>query len=371
MHLVDTTLRDGEQTAGVAFDAETRLRIATMLDEIGVPELEVGIPAMGKEECDNIRAIQKRNLSCRLTGWCRARTDDLEAACACGLKAVHFSFPVSDIHLGVLGKKTDWLFDGLRILIKEARSKFDFISIGAQDASRTDTDMLRQFITAARNAGAHRVRLADTVGIWNPMQTYSVISELKASVPSIILGFHGHNDLGMACANAVSAFQAGADSIDVTVNGLGERAGNSALEEVVMATEISLGITSRIKTSKLTEVCNFVSEAAHRALHESKPIVGSAVFRHESGIHVHALLKDSRAYEPFNPELAGHTPSEFIIGKHSGSAGIKHTLAANGLTLADSDTPAFLTLVRSTSDQKHRSLTSDELISLYNTRFAG
>jgi homocitrate synthase NifV len=318
MWIVDTTLRDGEQTAGVAFTRKERLRIARLLAETGLTELEVGTPAMGDGEMADLRAISRLDLGCRLTAWCRARVDDVDRAAACLVNAVHLSVPGSPILLAAMGKSEAWVLDRIGDTADHARRHFDFVSLGVQDASRADPQFLASCARAARQAGVDRLRLADTVGIWNPFQVQLALAKLQGEVPGLPLGFHGHNDLGMATANTVAAVLAGAASVDVTVNGLGERAGNASLEEVVMALQLTADCSCGIDTRRFGELSSLVARASGRAIPPGKPIVGSGVFRHESGLHVRAIRIDGRAYEPFPASRVGHRATEFVRGKHSG-----------------------------------------------------
>lgn len=332
--LVDTTLRDGEQAAGVAFTRAQAVTIAGKLAEAGVPELEIGTPAMGDSEVSKMQHIVLAKLGCRTTAWCRAKEFDIEAAARAGVDAVHISLPVSDIHLAALQKSREWVLERLMELTQLARQHFAYVSIGAQDASRASWSWLQEFAANVCSSQANRLRLADTVGIWDPLTCHETVQKLRLATPQLELGFHSHNDLGMATANALAAIRAGADSVDVTVNGLGERTGNAALEEVVMALEVTGCGTAGLVTSELSDLCQLVASYSHRPIHCQKPIVGPSAFLHESGIHVHALLRDRRTYEPFSPERVGAPPSSFVLGKHSGLSAIQHHCEQVGLTIA-------------------------------------
>jgi homocitrate synthase NifV len=319
--LVDSTLRDGEQAPGVAFSLKQSLEIASMLAAVGVIELEVGTPAMGKAEQQKIRHIVQMLPQVRCTAWCRATRDDLLDARNSGVSAVHLSVPVSAIQLGALRRDWQWVYTTLRPLIAQAKSEFSYVSVGAQDASRAELGELIQLARFLADLGVNRLRLADTVGIWTPIQCHAVVSGMVASVaPGLAIGVHCHDDLGMATANSVVAWHAGATSVDVTVNGLGERAGNAALEEVVMALELSAPGTSGLNPQGLAGLSRLVEEYSKQPLPRNKAVVGAAAFTHESGIHVHAMLRDARTYEPFAPERVGHSGRQFVLGKHSGSA---------------------------------------------------
>ncbi len=304
-YFADTTLRDGNQTPGVCLTRQQKIAIAQALDALGVDELECGIPAKGAQEIADLQALAQLGLSVRLTSWCRARSSDIDAAIAAGLPGIQISFPVSGILLRAFNKTESWIFDTLEPLIRQARAFTPYVSVGAQDASRADITLLSEFAHAAQLAGAFRLRIADTVGILNPFQTFDLVSKIHQARPGMILEFHGHNDLGMATANTLAAFMAGAQHLSTTMTGLGERAGNAATEQVALAIEKTAGAPSRLDKLRIKDVCNLVANIAGRPIEADKPIVGSDVFTHASSIHCFALHRDPLAYQPFSPDEVG------------------------------------------------------------------
>lgn len=332
--MIDTTLRDGEQAPGVSFSRASKLDIARGLDRAGIDELEVGTPVMGGPVQEDIRRIAELGLRCRLSVWCRAHPADLAAATRCQVEGVHFSLPVSNIHLSALGKDRSWALTQMEMLVYEARPAFDRVTVGAQDASRADEDFLTEFAGRAHAAGACRLRIADTVGIGRPGTVSRLIRCLRSAVPGLDLEFHGHNDLGMATANALGALESGARSVSVTVNGLGERAGNVALEQIVMALRVHPGLDCAMDASALLSLSRLVARAAGRTIAPDQPVVGDGVFTHESGIHCHAMFNDVRSYEPFSPQQAGHSDRRFVLGTHSGGAAIRNLFRKAGIRIS-------------------------------------
>lgn len=365
VRVVDTTLRDGEQTAGVVFSNEEKIKIASYLDQIGVDQIEAGIPVMGGFEKDCIKQIVSMGLKASIMAWNRAVIADIKESIECGVDAVAISISTSDIHIqhklqttreDVLQRMTD--------AVKFAKDHDLYVSVNAEDASRTDIGFLTEFALAAKRAGADRLRFCDTVGTLNPITTYRYIRILVDAV-GLDVEMHTHNDFGMATANALSGIYAGASYVGVTVNGLGERAGNACLQEVIMGMKYIMKLDCNYNTTLFREVAEYVAQASGRPLPVSKPIVGSNIFAHESGIHGDGVLKNPLTYEVFSPEEVG-LERQIVIGKHSGSAAIRSKfLNEYGLELPDPIVQEVLKRAREMSIQLKRSLFDKELMYIY------
>lgn len=359
--LVDTTLRDGEQTSGVVFANEEKTRMARLLAEVGVPQIEVGIPVMGGDEQQAIIDIVQLDLPCSIMAWNRAVVDDVKCSLDCGVDAVAISISTSDIHIEhKLQRDRQWVLDSMLKSVDFAKKNSLYVSVNAEDGSRTDPDFLIRFAREARNAGADRIRFCDTIGTLNPMSTYSMIKDLLTGAGPINIEMHTHNDFGMATANAIAGYVAGATHISVTVNGLGERAGNAALEEVVMALKHTLNVDPGLNTRLFRELSEYVSKAASRELPAWKAVVGLNMFSHESGIHADGILKNASTYEAFDPGDVG-LQRQMVIGKHSGTASIVAKCKEYGIVLAEDDAAQLLTRVRSLAVRLKRSLFDKEL----------
>ena len=362
----DTTLRDGEQTAGVVFSRAEKIAIARMLDEVGVGELECGIPAMGAAERADVKALVDLGLKARLITWNRAVISDIRASIDSGVNAVDISLSVSDIHIvHKLRQSRDWVREQLKVACGFAKRHGLYVSIGGEDSSRADLDFLVELMTIGRELGADRFRFCDTLGILDPFSTYEKVKYLAERV-DLDLEVHTHNDLGMATANALAGIRAGARFVNTTVNGLGERAGNAALEEVVMGLKHACDVDLGFDTRRFVELSRLVGRASCRPVPEWKAVVGEKVFSHESGLHADGVLKNPCNYEGFDPSEVG-LERHLVVGKHSGRHGLGYRLRLLGIDLERSELDALLERVRQLSQRYKRPLSDPELRLLCGT----
>ena len=362
--ICDTTLRDGEQAAGIVFANLEKLRIAKLLDEIGVQQIESGIPAMGGDEKKTIKKIAGLGLNASILGWNRANKEDIAQSIDCDVDSVAISMSSSDIHIQhKLMKSREWVLDKITESVEYAASHGLYISCNAEDASRADREFLVTFAKTAKEAGAHRFRYCDTIGMQDPRRTYDDIKYIIEHA-KIDVEMHTHNDFGMATANCIAGIQAGAKFASTTMLGIGERTGNSPLEEIAMAARHILKMDVEFNTPRFREVAEYVARAAGRNIPGWKPIVGENCFAHEAGIHTDGVIKYLSNYEPYSPEETG-VKRKIVIGKHSGRHTLKATLAKFGHEVTDDEAGILLEYVRANSIALKRSLEEIELVYMY------
>ena len=367
VRIFDTTLRDGEQTPGISLSPEKKLSIAKKLDELGVDAIETGFPIISDGEREAVKMITRANLKAELCGLARTNIKDIDAVIDCGLNYVHTFIATSDIHLEYKLKMTrEQALEKAIEAVEYGKSRGIQVEFSAEDATRTDREFLKEVFSKVAKAGADRIDIPDTVGYSTP-QYIAEITKDAVDATNLPISVHCHNDFGLAVANAISGIQAGAQCAHVTINGIGERAGNASLEEFVMALN-SLQFEQKWKTSintkLLYDTSRFVSKLVGISVQPNKAIVGENAFGHESGIHTHGVLNNPLTYEPISPETVGRT-RWLQVGKHAGIHGMNAILKEYGIEPNEDQTKQILDKVKDIGDQG-KQVTEVELLSIAN-----
>lgn len=336
VRIYDTTLRDGEQTPGVKFTKEQKVEIARKLDEVGIHEIEAGFPVISPYDEEAVKAVVMERLNARILALCRPKQKDIDAALRADVEGVIIFIAVSDLHLKYkLKMDLKSAVDMAAWAVEYAKDHGLFVQLTAEDATRTTLDSLFSLYKAAEDHGADRIGIADTAGCIRPKGMAYLVEQIRKNF-NIQTSVHCHNDFGLAVANSLAAYEAGIDAISVTVNGIGERCGNAALEEVVMSLYALYGVDLNFRTEKLRELSLLVSKFSGIPIPVNKAIVGENAFRHESGIHVAAVLKHPFTYEAYDPQLVGQE-RKLVFGRHSGTEGVREKLLSSGLNLSEED----------------------------------
>ena len=344
--IFDTTLRDGEQSPGASMNQEEKLSIAKLLEELKVDIIEAGFPIASKGDFNSVKSIASEIKDCQIAGLARAKHEDIETAWNAVKKAknprIHTFIATSPIHMKFKLKLTEEeVLDKIKDSVSFARNLCSNIEWSCEDGGRSSIDFLYKCIELAIESGASTINIPDTVGYTLPFEFGEIIKKVKNNVPNIdkaIISVHCHNDLGLAVANSLNAVENGARQIECTINGLGERAGNAALEEVVMAMKVRsdlLKVQSNVNTSAISKTSKLVSSITGFPVQPNKAIVGANAFAHESGIHQDGVLKNVQTYEIMSPETIGLKKSSLVLGKHSGKHAFKEKLKILGYEVGD------------------------------------
>jgi 2-isopropylmalate synthase len=343
IRIFDTTLRDGEQAPGFSMSAAEKVRIARQLESLGVDIIESGFPIASRGDLEGVRAVTREIRNCTVAALARAKRDDIDMVLD-GLKGaahprVHIVLATSDLHLHYKLRMTrEQALEAISTNVRYARDHCAEVEFSAEDASRTDIDFLCRAAKFAVEAGATIINLPDTVGYALPDEYEAMfrrIIDFLDGAPGIIVSAHCHNDLGMGVANSLAAIRGGARQLELTINGIGERAGNAALEEVAVALRVrqaTLGVTTNLHLDKLYATSQLLSEITGVAVAPNKAVVGSNAFAHEAGIHQDGILKNPLTYEIISPEEVGVPKRQLVLGKHSGRNALRTALVEIGYT---------------------------------------
>ncbi|MCR9146640.1 MAG: 2-isopropylmalate synthase [Rhodobacteraceae bacterium] len=371
--IFDTTLRDGEQSPGATMTHEEKLEIAGLLDDMGVDIIEAGFPIASEGDFRAVSEIAKRSRDAVICGLARANLKDIdrcwEAVKHAARPRIHTFIGTSPLHRAIPNLSKDEMAERIHETVTHARNLCDNVQWSPMDATRTEWDYLARVVEIAIKAGAATVNIPDTVGYTAPVESADLIRRLIAEVPGadeIVFATHCHNDLGMATANALAAVEGGARQIECTINGLGERAGNTALEEVVMAMKVRgdiLPYQTRVDSTKLMHISRRVATVSGFNVQYNKAIVGKNAFAHESGIHQDGMLKNAETFEIMRPEDVGLTETNIVLGKHSGRAALRSKLKNLGIELADNQLGDVFVRFKELADRK-KEVYDEDLIAL-------
>ncbi|WP_456483336.1 homocitrate synthase family protein [Methanopyrus kandleri] len=349
----DTTLRDGEQTPGVSFTPEQKLEIAHLLDELGVQQIEAGFPVVSEGERDAVRRIAHEGLNADILCLARTLRDDVDAALDCDVDGVITFIATSELHLKhKLRMSREEVLERIADTVEYAKDHGLWVAFSAEDGTRTEFEFLERVYRTAEECGADRVHATDTVGVMIPAAMRLFVAKIR-EVVDLPIGVHCHDDFGMAVANSLAAVEAGAQAISTTVNGIGERAGNAALEEVIMALKELYGIDPGFNTEVLAELSRKVSEYSGIDVPPNKAVVGENAFRHESGIHVAAVLEEPRTYEPIDPKEVG-MDRKIVLGKHTGRKAVIAKLEELGVEPEEEIVEEVLKRIKALGDRRVR-----------------
>ena len=358
LRFFDTTLRDGEQTPGVSLGPDQKLEIARMLAEVGVDVIEAGSAAASVGEREAIRVVADAALGPEICCYVRALPVDIDWAADAGADSVHLVVPVSDLHIEKkLRKDRDTVRAMAYAAVEHAKSRGLTVELSGEDASRADQAFVSELFAGGVERGADRLCFCDTVGLLTPERAAEVVPPLAALAP---LSIHCHDDLGFALATTVAALRAGASAAHATVNGLGERAGNTAFEALVMALERLYGYRTGIETRRLYALSALVSRLSKVPLATQAPVAGEMAFTHESGIHAHGVLREASTYEGLPPELVGRT-RRILLGKHTGSAAVEAALAERGYRPGAAHLAEIVRRIKALGDEGKRVTDADLL----------
>jgi len=339
---------------------EEKLKIALALDELNVDVIEVGFPAASEGEFSAAKMIADQGLKAEVCGMGRGVIADIDSVAKAGCKSIHLVIPSSDLHIRYkLGKSREDVLSIVEKCVRYAKSYGLIVELSAEDASRSDEAFLEEFFRKGVNNGADRLCICDTVGVLTPSKAYKLFSNIAGRFPEKIVSVHCHDDFGLAVANSIAAVEAGARQVHATVNGLGERAGNAALEEIAVTLKILYGYEVKLNLAKIYEVSQLVSRITGVSIPPNKAIVGDNAFTHESGIHTHGILKNPLTYEPIPPEIVGRR-RRLVAGKHAGRHGIEAILKDMGLNPTKEQLEEIFQRVKTMGD-KGRKVTDTDL----------